>query len=284
MTDIGRMVASIARSEVGVLIVGETGTGKSWLASLLHRLSLRRSKRLVVVDPTDLAAAEEELFGCESYSSAGIDIARGVFEDANGGTIFFRQVSDLPALLQRRVTKAIEQQRVRRTGGKSDVPLNIRFVASVRRVTEAANRDLAAIREVYARVSPIIINLPPLRERREDIGVLAEHYLRHHAAAAPPGDPAAVEIGAEAMDILLGYDWPGNITQLHHALDYALTMCRGRSIQTEHLPLYVYGRQTAAMLGDGLKLLYRKLKPGGGGSCSPSAAVVHHDDTPGSER
>jgi DNA-binding NtrC family response regulator len=258
MQNIARTIERIAPSDLGVLFVGENGTGKNWTARLVHRLSNRTNKRFVELHCRSIREnIEERIFGYEAYTRSGIEVNSGALEDANGGTIFFNEIGDLPLLVQRTVARALEHQYIRHVGGRQDTPINVRFIAALDRKPDMMLEDGMLRKEIYHRVSPIIINLPPLRERREDIPFLIDQFL-------PNGDHRKAQdnlmISQQALEVCLAYDWPGNVRQLRNAIEYAVLMCHGHTIQTEHLPLYVHGKQRAEMLEMSLKSLCNEIQ------------------------
>jgi DNA-binding NtrC family response regulator len=242
MRQIFGLIRKIAPMDVSVVIQGETGTGKELVARAIHELSGRQAGPLVVLDcgaiPPNLI--ESELFGHEKGAFTGAVAARpGAFERANAGTIFLDELGELRTDLQPKLLRVLENREVRRVGGNEVQDVDVRVIA-------ATNRDLmkeiqtGAFREdLYFRLSVITIQLPPLRQRREDI----PHIIRKALA-----DPEVVQrhgrkrISAAAMSVLMSYSWPGNIRELMNVVSHILTFAEGEEIEVHHLPARVQGQ------------------------------------------
>jgi DNA-binding NtrC family response regulator len=211
----------IAASDVAVLLEGETGTGKTLLADAIHRAGPRRAGPFVVVDCGAMAPSlvESELFGHEKGAFTGAHARReGAFELASGGTVFLDELGELPLDLQPKLLRALEEKAIRRVGGTTTVDLDVRVIA-------ATNRDLrrevnrGAFRsDLYYRLNTIRLRVPALRERREDIALLAEHFWR---AIAPDDQP---EPPGELLADLMRRDWPGNVRELRSAVERAVLL------------------------------------------------------------
>jgi DNA-binding NtrC family response regulator len=225
----------VAQAAAPALIYGETGVGKELVARTVHAASDRSSGPLVSVDCGALAASvlPSELFGHEkgAFTDAR-ERRRGVFEAAHGGTLFLDEIGELPLAAQAAFLRALETRTIRRVGGTENVPVDVRVVA-------ATNRNLAAMceqgtfrRDLYFRLNALTIEVPPLRERLEDIVPLAELFLAH--AAASHGRPG-IRIDASARALLLAHPWPGNVRELKHAMESALVEAEGTSLGASHL-------------------------------------------------
>lgn len=239
-------VAAAAESEVNVLITGETGTGKSLCARMIHARSRRAQKPFVTL----LCAAipdtllESELFGCEKGAFTGADRKRaGRFQAAEGGTLFLDEIGELPLNSQAKLLRVIETSIVEPLGSTQATAVDVRVIA-------ATNRDLAAAmqrgefrRDLFYRLNVLDIHVPPLRERRADIPVILESCLQGIAARQkrriPLVDPAA-------MAALATYEYPGNVRELLHALERAVALCRSDAIRIEHLPADITARVATA--------------------------------------
>lgn len=238
-----------ASSKATVLLLGESGTGKEVAARLIHEASPRRKAPFVAVSCAALpdTLLESELFGHEKSAFTGALAAKpGRFELAQGGTLFLDEIGDIPHLTQVKLLRALQEREIVRIGGVKTVAIDVRVVA-------ATNRDLAqAVNEgtfradLYYRLCVVPVTLPPVRERKEDIGPLAHYFLGKFAAEDERSFPQG--IAAEAMDLLLAYAWPGNIRELQNALAYAVVLSPpgAQRIEAAVLPPSV---QTASSFG-----------------------------------
>ncbi len=230
------LVNTIAQTTTTVLIEGETGTGKEMIARAIHQASARhRTGPLVPVHcaalPADLL--ESELFGHEKGSFTGaIGQRMGRFEQAHGGTLFLDEIGEIPLAMQVKLLRALQERRFERVGGTETVEVDVRVIA-------ASNRSLARMvkrgtfrEDLYYRVNVVRMELPPLRERPEDIALLVEHFCEKFAL---PNEPAR-QVAPGAMDLLLKHPWPGNIRELENVMERACVTCQGATIGPEHLP------------------------------------------------
>jgi DNA-binding NtrC family response regulator len=226
----------LANSSLSVLIFGESGTGKELLADFIHATSPRSVGPLIKVNCASFPESllDNELFGHEKGSFTGADsIYRGVFEQAQGGTLFLDEISDMTIATQAKILRAIQNQEIRRIGGKSPVHLDVRFVG-------ATNRDVREMvsagtfrQDLYYRLSAAMLEIPPLRERREDILELCESFLREFAQ---DDESQRKTLSGSVRDLFLGYDWPGNIRELRNTTHYAFTLAVTPEVQMEDLP------------------------------------------------
>jgi two-component system response regulator AtoC len=233
----GSLLSDIALSGINALILGETGVGKEMLAETLHRLS-RRSGAFVCINCAAIAPAliESELFGHEKGAFTGAAQPRvGLLEAAQGGTVFLDEVGELPLEAQAKLLRAIERREVLRVGATRPVALEVRFVA-------ATNRDLSSEMaagqfrsDLYFRLDGVTLVIPPLRERRDQVGPLAMQFLKAAHERRPPGKTP--QMAADVIDHLRGYDWPGNVRELKAVLERAMLLARGGEIGVRHLPL-----------------------------------------------
>jgi two-component system response regulator HupR/HoxA len=224
MLDLYRQIRAIARSEVPVLLMGETGVGKELLAQTLHASSARRDGPFVAVNCAAIPAEllEAELFGIGKGVATGVNERPGQFQLARGGTLFLDEIGDMPSALQAKVLRALQGREIQPVGGPP-----VRFDA---RVITATNTDLDAQiergqfrRDLYYRVAGFVLRVPALRERREDIAGLVQALLAVHAREAGKSIPG---VTAEAMRALAGYPWPGNVRELDHEM--RRLVCLGR--------------------------------------------------------
>ena len=217
MQEVYRSIGRLARSSMTVLITGESGTGKELVARALHQHSPRAGKPFVALNTAAIASEllETELFGHERGAFTGAESRRiGRFEQADGGTLFLDEIGDMSPALQTRLLRVLAESEFYRVGGQSSISVDVRVIA-------ATNQDLArAVKEhrfredLFHRLNVMRINTPPLRQRRQDVPLLLEHYLAD--AASELGAPAK-SINPEAMEILRSFDWPGNVRQLVNA-------------------------------------------------------------------
>jgi two-component system response regulator AtoC len=229
-------IEPVARSNINVLILGETGVGKDVLARHVHERSERRGKPFVRVNCVALAESllESELFGHEKGAFTGaVQRKPGLLESASGGTVFLDEIGELPQRLQPKLLQAIETREVTSLGAVKPRTIDVRFVAATNRDLEADALSGLFRSDLYYRLAGFTAAVPPLRDRREDILPLANSFLR--AAAAAGG--ASARIRDDAAVSLLDYAWPGNVRELRNVIERALALSEGRSIGPEHLPL-----------------------------------------------
>lgn len=243
MENILKTMEHIAVSDLGVRIVGENGTGKEWLARLIHKLSARAGAHFAHLDCSAIPhyCLEEEIFGREGIVQSGIDIRPGILETANGGTVYFDRIAALPVHLKIKIARALERQHFRRVGGYGEVAVNVRVITGVNKQPDEFIRSSA--RDITDRISPICINLPPLRERRDDIPFLIGHFIQD---ARRDDSRRCQGITAEALQACLAHDWPGNIHELRSAIEYAALMSGEALITDRHLPDYLRPKSSPA--------------------------------------
>lgn len=232
MQGVYRMITRVLRNDLTVLVTGESGTGKELVAEAIHELGNRRTGPFVAVNtaaiPADLV--ESELFGHEKGAFTGaIAQAIGKFEQANGGTLFLDEIGDMPAEAQTRLLRALQSGRIRRVGGRQEIAVNVRIIA-------ATNRDLTPMiaagtfrEDLFYRLNVVPIVLPPLRERREDIAALAQHFL---VLAAEDGLPRRV-LTPEAIERLEARSWRGNVRELRNVVYRLALMAREERVDAD---------------------------------------------------
>ena len=222
-----------------VLIIGETGTGKGLVARTIHAGSRRATKPFIEVNCTALPATlmEAELFGHERGAFTDAKESRmGLFEAAEGGFLFLDEVGDVELSLQGKLLKAVEERTVRRVGGIRDRKIDVRILAASNRDLERESQRERFRRDLYFRLAVILLRLPPLRERGDDVLVLAEHFLRHFRAKY---GKAIERIDPRSHELLRRYPWPGNVRELSHVIERAVLWSRGPDLDIEHLALEV---------------------------------------------
>jgi DNA-binding NtrC family response regulator len=235
MMDVFDLITQVADSPSTVLIIGETGTGKEQVARAIHQSSERKEGPFVAVNCGALNEnlLESELFGHEKGSFTGAAGQRkGRFELANGGTLFLDEIGDVPLSMQVRLLRVLQERRFERVGGTEPLEVDVRVIAATHRDLEALIKEGKFRDDLYYRLNVIRIELPPLRDRPEDIRLLAIHFCQKFAR---PGQPPA-EISPEAMEVLLKCPWPGNVRQLENAIERACVTARDGVIRPSNLP------------------------------------------------
>jgi DNA-binding NtrC family response regulator len=229
-------IEQVAGSDVDVLVVGETGTGKELVARSIHRRSGRAAGPFVPVDcgaiPESLL--ESEFFGHERGAFTGADSRRiGLVEFADGGTFFLDELGELPQVLQAKLLRMLQERKIRRVGGREEIDVDVRIVAATGRNLEEMIRQNRFRQDLYYRINVVRIDLPPLRERGDDIGLLAEYMA--HRYGREMGRPIA-SITPEAYQVLAQYRWPGNVRELQNVIRRGLALAKGPMIGLEDLP------------------------------------------------
>jgi len=237
MQAVYKLIGRVAASDVTVLITGETGTGKELVAETLHQNSPRRRGPLVRVNCAALPEMllESELFGHEKGAFTGaIERRKGRFELASHGTIFLDEVGELEPSTQKKLLRVLQSGQFERVGGQVTLDVDVRVIAATNIDLEAAVESRRFREDLFYRLNVIRIDMPPLRERHDDIPALVAHFLDRYRAApsAPP-----TKISDQAMGLLMNYDWPGNVRQLENAIQRAVVLSMGRPIAPEDLDL-----------------------------------------------
>ncbi len=233
-----QMVKKVASSPTAtVLLLGESGTGKNVIARAIHDESNRADKPYITIECTTIPEnlLESELFGHEkgAFTDAR-SVKKGMFELANGGTVFVDEVGDLPLILQGKLLRIIDEQHFRRVGGVVDLEIDVRIITATNMDLEDAVNKKQFRRDLFYRLNVIPIHLPPLRERGEDILLLAEHFM-HEFSLQLNKDFSA--ISPDAQELLLQHDWPGNIRELRNVIERAVLLESGNTILREHIIL-----------------------------------------------
>jgi len=237
MTALLETVAQVAPSEATVMITGESGTGKEMIAGAIHYNSLRRDGPFVKINCAAITETllESELFGHEKGSFTGADRRKeGKFRQAEGGSIFLDEVSEMSLGMQVKLLRVLQERELTRVGGDEVIRVNVRVIAATNR---NLLQDIAAGRfreDLYYRLNVVTLQLPPLRERREDIPLLAQHFLDHFTEI---NRKAIKGFTPQAMDRLLRYDWPGNVRELMNAVERGVVLSRSERLDETDLPL-----------------------------------------------
>jgi DNA-binding NtrC family response regulator len=227
MQQIMQTIERVSVSDLGILIAGEQGAGKEWLARMIHRLSGRADHPLVTIDcsSVDSHEVEQSLFGSEKVKR------QGLLEHAAGGTLILGSISELPPALQMKIVRTFEHQHYRRLDSPEHITVNVRMIATMRKITTETERGFG--KEIYHRICPVMINLPPLRERKQDIPFLIEQFI-NESDLPPTRRPKGMT--ADALAACLHHDWPGNVGELKRVIARAIVESSDKIISREQLP------------------------------------------------
>ncbi len=236
LQDVVEKVRVVAPTETSVLVVGESGTGKEKIAHSVHELSDRKDQPIVIVNcaALPLSLIESELFGHEKGSFTGANTQRiGKFEQANNGTIFLDEIGELPLDSQVKLLRVLQEKEIERLGGNKTFKVNVRIVAATNRSLEKEVAEGRFRLDLYYRLNVFPIELPPLRERKEDIELLANFFLNKYATASRRNISS---ISKNALEQLLHYKWPGNIRELEHLIERSVLLAKTTEIENFELP------------------------------------------------
>lgn len=233
------MLAMVAPSEATALITGESGTGKELIARSLHVNSPRKDQPLVIVNCAAITETllESELFGHEKGAFTGADKRHeGRFMQADRGTIFLDEIAETSSTMQAKLLRVLQQREIQRVGGEAVIQVDVRIVAATNRDLEAEVAQGRFREDLFYRLNVMPLNVPPLRERRDDIPLLADHFLKKYAEK---NRKSVKGFSPMAMDMLLKYDWPGNVRELENAVERGVILLTGEHITEKQLPLNV---------------------------------------------
>jgi Nif-specific regulatory protein len=236
MRQIYEQMAQVARTNTTVLIRGESGTGKELIAHAVHYNSLRAKKPFVKVSCAALPESliESELFGYEKGAFTGADARKkGRFEMAEGGTLFLDEIGDVNPATQVKLLRVLQQREFERVGGTETIKANVRLIAATNKDLERAMADGTFREDLYYRLNVFTLFVPPLRERKPDLLLLADHFLEKFAAEH---QRPIKRISTPAIDMLTSYHWPGNVRELENTIERAVLMCDGQVVHAHHLP------------------------------------------------
>ena len=239
MEEVLNIAGRSANSRASIIIYGESGTGKELVAKAIHYNSPRKGNPLVSVNCAALNEnlLESELFGHEKGAFTGADKQRkGRFEQADGGTIFLDEVGEIPLAVQVKLLRVLQEREFERVGGNQTIRVDVRVITATNKDLEKMVGDGSFRQDFFYRLNVISIRIPPLRERRSDIQPLVSYFISKFASE---NDKDIEGISREAMDILLKYDYPGNVRELENAIHRAVVMARGNLITTDDLPIYI---------------------------------------------
>ncbi|MBW2022864.1 MAG: sigma-54-dependent Fis family transcriptional regulator [Deltaproteobacteria bacterium] len=236
MLSLQETIRQIAPTDCNVLILGETGTGKELVARAIHQLSPRAEKRFLAFNCG--AFSEEllanELFGHEKEAFTGArGVKKGLLEAASGGTVLLDEIGDMPLSMQVKLLRVLQEKKLIRVGGTEEIPADIRVLAATNKDLRKEVRKRTFRQDLYYRLNVITLEVPALTERRDDIPLLAHHFLKKFADAQ---NKDVEKISDEVMDILMAYEFPGNVRELENIIERAVVLCEGDTVQPKHLP------------------------------------------------
>ena len=236
MQDIFQCIQDTADTDVSILILGESGTGKELIAKAIHYNSLRRSKPMVIVNcaalPEELL--ENEIFGHEKGAFTGADRRRiGKAEEANEGTLFLDEIGDLSIKTQPKLLRFLQDGKIERLGSNKSIQLDVRVIAATNQDIESALEEGTFRKDLYYRLNTLTIDIPPLRERKEDISLLADHFLSMYSKVHKK---KVSSISSEVIEQLINYSWPGNVRELEKVIERGVVLAKGSMIHTEQIP------------------------------------------------
>lgn len=240
MQEMYKLITNVARSNASVFITGESGTGKELVAQSIHDLSARKDKPFVAINCSAIpdTLVESEIFGHEKGAFTGAVGRRiGCFELAHEGTLFLDEIAEMPLHLQPKFLRVLENHKVRRLGAREEIDVNVRVLAATNKDPMEMVRQDKLREDLLYRLNVFSIHLPTLRERREDIPLLAQHFINE---LNTKHNVHVKSFSAETRRLLEGYAWPGNVRELRNAMERSVIMCGGELIEPSHLPLYFH--------------------------------------------
>jgi len=236
MQDIFQRIQDTADTDVSILILGESGTGKELIAKAIHYNSLRHNKPLVIVNcaalPEELL--ENEIFGHEKGAFTGADRRRiGKAEEAHEGTLFLDEIGDLTLKTQPKLLRFLQDGKIERLGSNKSIQLDVRVIAATNQDIESALEEGTFRKDLYYRLNTLTVDIPPLRERKEDIPLLADHILSMYAKVHKKN---VTTISPEVIEQFMNYSWPGNVRELEKVIERGVVLAKGTVVHTEQLP------------------------------------------------
>lgn len=282
MTELLDMISYVAPTEATVLITGESGTGKELIASALHKNSARKDKPFITINCAALVEnlLESELFGHEKGAFTGADRRRdGKFVQANNGTLFLDEISETSPAMQAKLLRVLQEHEVQRVGGQETLTVDVRVLAASNRILEEEVKKGNFREDLYYRLNVITLHVPPLKERHEDIPILAEYFTNKFAQK---NNRIVSGITPQCMDLLLHYPWPGNVRELENAIERGVILMRGDYLDEESMPIPVrrwkdkepgqhLSSQEPASLEDAEKMVIQRTLEETGGNKSEAA-------------
>jgi DNA-binding NtrC family response regulator len=255
MLDVYKTVARLVDSTATVLIQGESGTGKELIARAIHFNGARAERPFVAVECASLAESllESELFGHVRGAFTGaVETKKGLFEIADGGTIFLDEIAEISPALQAKLLRVLQEHEIRRVGGTEPILLDVRVIAATNKDLEGMVKAGRFREDVFYRLNVVSVHLPPLRERQEDIPLLAAHLLRKYSEL---NGKFITHVTPAAMVLLCQYEWPGNVREIEHVIERAVTLTMNNSLLVEDLPPKLQKQPVSARAGDAPALL-----------------------------
>lgn len=237
MQKVFHLLSQVSFADSTVLILGETGTGKELIARALHNISPRKDKLMVKVNCASIPAGliESELFGHERGSFTGaMDRRIGKFELANHGTLFLDEIGEIPFELQSKLLRALQEREIERIGGRNAIKIDVRIIVATNRDLEKEVNEGRFRQDLFYRLNVFPINLPPLRDRKEDIPVLAAHFISKYSRNT---GKSIKNISSKVLQDLMAYDWPGNVREMEHLIERSVLLSNGDTIKNIHLPV-----------------------------------------------
>jgi DNA-binding NtrC family response regulator len=254
MRQIYHLIEQVAPSSASVLITGESGTGKELAARTIHNLSPRANAQFVAINCSAIPETlmESELFGHEKGAFTGAAARRqGCFELANGGTLLLDEIAEMPTLLQAKLLRVLEERSVRRLGSTQEIPVDVRLLAATNKNPQDAVHSNSLREDLFYRLNVITIEMPPLRERKDDLPLLAQHLVTQLAGKH---DRPARSISQPALQVLQSHSWPGNVRELRNTIERAVIICSGEEIERHHLAPYPVDQRSRFRSEDTLSL------------------------------
>jgi two-component system nitrogen regulation response regulator GlnG len=242
MQDVYKKIGRVAPQDVNVLVLGESGTGKELVARAIYSHSRRSKQPFLAINCAAIPETllESELFGHERGSFTGADRRRiGKFEQAHGGTVFLDEIGDMALATQAKILRLLQDGRFERVGGNETIQTDVRVIAATNRSLEELLKAGKFREDLFYRLNVFAIQLPPLRERMDDLPLLVEHFVRQLHREPGKGQPI---VPPESMELLEGYDWPGNVRELHSAIQFALVQATGNILAPQHFPPALHSR------------------------------------------
>jgi two-component system, NtrC family, nitrogen regulation response regulator GlnG len=263
MQNIFKTIGKSATSDLSVLITGESGTGKEMIAETIHHYSKRKDLPFICINCAAISKEllESELFGHEKGSFTGaIDQKKGKFEIAKGGTLFLDEIGDMELPLQAKILRVLQNKDFYRVGGKEVLKADVRIITATNQNLEEQMKHKQFREDLFHRLNVINIVIPPLRNRMEDVDLLANHFLNKHVADLSKGE---IYLSSETLKILNSYSWRGNVRELENVIKRAVVLARTGPILSEHLPDHIIseefkGEETGGLLSNRLEQLIRK--------------------------
>lgn len=237
MQQIHSLIEQVAPSSVSVLITGESGTGKEVVAKTIHELSPRNKNAFVAINCAAIPETlmESELFGYEKNAFTGAASRKlGCFEMADGGTLLLDEIAEMPFLLQAKLLRALEQRTIRRLGGSKEIPIDVRVIAATNQNPHEAVRNGRFREDLLYRLNVFTIELPPLRDRKDDLPSLCQQLINQLSAKH---DRPATKLSKDALEHLLTHSFPGNVRELRNILERAVIVCKESEIKNQHIEL-----------------------------------------------